>query len=134
MDGFLAPTSRPASAMSQSSYEEDMPLPGTPSTSRPLPTILVNTPGDEENVTSITKPTPYVYEYIKDFWGPSKNERSFKCRMKFCNKDIKYAITSFSNLKTHYEKMHPAEYPNFVAALSAGYNYKKRGRHLSGAR
>jgi hypothetical protein len=70
MDGFLAPTSRPASAMSQSSYEEDMP--GTPS--RPLPTILVNnTPGDEENVTSITKPTPYVYEYIKDFWGPSKN-------------------------------------------------------------
>jgi hypothetical protein len=69
MDGFLAPTSRPASAMSQSSYEEDMPLPGTPS--RPLPTILVNTPGDEEN---------------------------------------------------------------FVAALSAGYNYKKRGRHLSGAR
>ncbi len=130
MDGFLAPTSRPASAMSQSSYEEDMP--GTPS--RPLPTILVNTPGDEENVTSITKPMPYVYEYIKAFWGPSKNERSFKCRMKFCNKDIKYAITSFSNLKTHYEKMHPAEYPNFVAALSAGYNYKKRGRHLSGAR
>jgi hypothetical protein len=58
--------------MNHSSYEEDMH--GTP---RPLLTILVNTPADEENVTSITKPTPYVYEYIKDFWGPSKIERSF---------------------------------------------------------
>ncbi len=33
---------------------------------------------------------PYVYEYIKAFWGPSQKPMTFKCRTKLCNKEIKY--------------------------------------------
>jgi len=128
MDRFLAPASRPGSAMSQSDEEE------RPVSPVPQLTTQENTPGDEASVASIAKPLPYVYDSIKAFYGPSKNEMSFKCRAKFCNKDIKYSSTSFSNLKKHYEKLHAAEYPDFVAALSAGYSYKKRGRNSSGAR
>jgi hypothetical protein len=117
--------------MSQSDEEE------RPVTPAPIQLSQESTSRDESddvNVASIAKPTPYVLEYIRDYWGPSKAEMSFKCRSKHCNKEIKYSSTSFANLKTHYKNLHPAEHADFLAALSAGYAYKKRGRNSSGAR
>ena len=129
MDRYFSPASRPSSSMSQRSDEEERPL-----TPVPILQSQETAPRDEAAVASIPMPPPYVYEFIKDFWGPSKVEMSFKCRSKYCNKDIKYSSTSFTNLKTHYKNAHPVEHPDFLAALSAGYAYKKRGRHSSGAR
>lgn len=118
MDTFLAPASRPSSATSNNdeTEEERAVTPG---------------PRDSEDV-NIPKPVPHVYQFIKAYYGLSKNEKSFKCRAKYCNKDIKYSSTSFNNLKIHYEKMHPDQHAEFVAALSNGYLYRKRGRNSSG--
>jgi hypothetical protein len=106
-----------------------LPLPPSSCPRKVLPDM-----SDDVNVASIAEPTPYVLEYIRDYWGPSKAEMSFKCRSKHCNKEIKYSSTSFANLKTHYKNLHPAEHADFLAALSASYAYKKRGRNSSGAR
>jgi len=138
MERFLAPASRPSSAMSSVSDDE-----------RPAPPVILldddavsSGGGNDSNTASgggndsntANTNIPYVYEFIKAFWGPSKKEMTFKCRAKFCNKEIKYTSVSFYNLKTHYEKQHPHECPDFLAALTAGYAYKKRSRNASGAR
>jgi hypothetical protein len=77
---------------------------------------------------------PYVYEYIKAFWGPSQKPMTFKCRTKLCNKEIKYGKSSYFNLKRHYKDHHKDEHAKFLAALSAGYQFKKHCRDASGAR
>ncbi len=148
MDKFLTPTSRPSSAMSQRSDRPSSAMSQRsddgddrdyqPEEDHEDDTVIdideAEDSGSNKDNTKQKQETPYVYEFIKAFWGPSKREMSFKCRVKYCNSDIKYSSTSFYNLKKHYEKQHPQQHSDFVAALSAGYAYKKRGRNTSGAR
>jgi len=74
MERFLAPASRPSSAMSSVSDDE-----------RPAPPVIlldddaVSSGGGNDSNTANTN-IPYVYEFIKAFWGPSKKEMTFKCR------------------------------------------------------
>jgi hypothetical protein len=71
---------------------------------------------------------PHAYEYIKTFWGPSQKPLTFKCRAKFCNKEIKYSSTSFFNLKRHYKDRHKNEHAEFLAALSQCWLFVQKAR------
>jgi hypothetical protein len=113
MDRFLSPVGRPASSMSCHNGSD----------------VKVPVEAGREIIN-----VPHVYEYIKAFWGPSRKPLTFKCRAKFCNKEIKYSNTSFFNLKRHYKDRHKNEHAQFLAALSAGYSYKKRIRNASAVR
>ncbi len=124
MDRFLSTVGRPASAMS-CHIGSDVKMPVD------IPVVTLN--DDDESGKEIIN-VPHVYEYIKTFWGPSRKPLTFKCRAKFCNKEIKYSSTSFFNLKRHYKDRHKNEHAQFLAALSAGYSYKKRVRNASAAR
>ena len=130
MDKFLTPVSRPSSAMStqsQSASEDERPVdPDNP--------IIQLDDDDNDDAGKEDINIPHVYEYIKAFWGPSKKPMTFKCRAKYCNASIKYSNKTFYNLKRHYELFHKDEHSAFIAALSAGYSYKKRSRNSSGAR
>jgi hypothetical protein len=124
MDRFLSPVGRPASAMSCHSGSD---------VRRPVHIPVVTLDEDNEADREIIN-VPHVYEYIKAFWGPSQTPLTFKCRAKFCNKEIKYSNTSFFNLKRHYKDRHRDEHAQFLAALSDGYSYKKRIRNASAVR
>ena len=119
MDRFLSPVGRPASASSEVKSPVNI----------PVVTLDEDNEADREIIN-----VPHVYEYITAFWGPSQTPLTFKCRAKFCNKEIKYSSTSFFNLKRHYKDRHRDEHAQFLAALSAGYSYKKRIRNASAVR
>jgi hypothetical protein len=74
---------------------------------------------------------PRILDYIGSFYADCKEKGKLKCQVKWCKRVVSYSVKSNYNLKNHYEKKHPTQLPDLVAALSSG---SKRGRRSSGAR